>query len=152
MPRVAKGHVEQLPSGSWRARVYAGVDPITRREIRLKATAKTEQQAHIELGRQLVLPADARQLRSAALTGRLQPRTIVWLDEVQLFLSEDERVGLTADDLRALWARYRQVVVIGTMWPDLYDDMVLGPPPRGRRLLRPGPSGTRYGRRPGPGA
>jgi hypothetical protein len=44
MPRVAKGHVEQLPSGSWRARVYAGVDPITQREIRLKATAKTEQQ------------------------------------------------------------------------------------------------------------
>jgi integrase len=53
MPRVAKGHVEQLPSGSWRARVYAGVDPITQREIRLKATAKTEQQAYIELGRLL---------------------------------------------------------------------------------------------------
>jgi hypothetical protein len=30
--------------------VYAGIDPITKREIRLKATAKTEQQAHIELG------------------------------------------------------------------------------------------------------
>jgi hypothetical protein len=38
MPRVAKGHVEQLPSGSWRARVYAGIDPITQREIRFKAT------------------------------------------------------------------------------------------------------------------
>ncbi|MGH3195261.1 MAG: hypothetical protein ACRDNT_04880 [Streptosporangiaceae bacterium] len=47
MPRVAKGCVEQLPSGSWRARVYAGIDPITKREIRLKATAKTEGQAHI---------------------------------------------------------------------------------------------------------
>jgi hypothetical protein len=33
--------------------VYAGVDPITQREIRLKATAKTEQQAYIELGRLL---------------------------------------------------------------------------------------------------
>jgi hypothetical protein len=53
MARVAKGCVEQLPSGSWRARVYAGVDPITKREIRLKATARTEQQAHIELGRLL---------------------------------------------------------------------------------------------------
>jgi hypothetical protein len=42
MPRVAKGCVEQLPSESWRARVYAGIDPITKREIRLKATAKTE--------------------------------------------------------------------------------------------------------------
>jgi hypothetical protein len=51
MPRVAKGCVEQLPSRSWRARVYAGIDPITKREIRLKATAKTEQHAHVELGR-----------------------------------------------------------------------------------------------------
>ena len=33
--------------------MYAGVDPITQREIRLKATAKTEQQAYIELGRLL---------------------------------------------------------------------------------------------------
>jgi len=48
-----KGCVEQLPSGSWRARVYAGIDSVTKREIRLKATAKTEQQAHIELGRLL---------------------------------------------------------------------------------------------------
>jgi hypothetical protein len=39
----AKGCVEQLPSGSWRARVYAGVDPVTKREIRLKATAKAHQ-------------------------------------------------------------------------------------------------------------
>ena len=33
--------------------MYAGVDPITQREFRLKATAKTEQQAYIELGRLL---------------------------------------------------------------------------------------------------
>ena len=33
--------------------MYAGVDPITKREIRLKATAKTQRQAHIELGRLL---------------------------------------------------------------------------------------------------
>ncbi len=31
MPRVAKGHVEQLPSGSFRVSVYAGTDPLTRR-------------------------------------------------------------------------------------------------------------------------
>jgi hypothetical protein len=28
--------------------VYVGTDPLTRRQIRLKATAKTEQHAHIE--------------------------------------------------------------------------------------------------------
>ena len=31
MPRVAKGHIEQLPSGSFRVSVYAGTDPLTRR-------------------------------------------------------------------------------------------------------------------------
>jgi hypothetical protein len=50
MPRVAKGHIEQLPSGSFRASVYTGTDPLTRRPIRLKSTVKTEQQAQIKLG------------------------------------------------------------------------------------------------------
>jgi len=36
--------------------VYAGIDPITKREIRLKATAKTEQQAHIEADPRPVWP------------------------------------------------------------------------------------------------
>ena len=71
MPRVAKGHVEQLPSGSWRARVYAGIDPITQREIRLKATAKTEQQAHIELGRLLKEASEGRTPESGATMAKL---------------------------------------------------------------------------------
>jgi hypothetical protein len=71
MPRVAKGHVEQLPSGSWRARVYAGVDPITQREIRLKATAKTEQQAYIELGRLLKQASEGRTPESGATMTKL---------------------------------------------------------------------------------
>ena len=71
MPRVAKGCVEQLPSGSWRARVYAGVDPITKREIRLKATAKTEQQAHIELGRLLKEASEGRAPESGATMAKL---------------------------------------------------------------------------------
>ena len=71
MPRVAKGCVEQLPSGSWRARVYAGIDPITKREIRLKATAKTEQQAHIELGRLLKEASEGRTPESDATMAKL---------------------------------------------------------------------------------
>ena len=71
MPRVAKGCVEQLPSGSWRARVYAGIDPITKREIRLKATAKTEQQAHIELGRLLKEAPEGRTPESEATVAKL---------------------------------------------------------------------------------
>jgi len=71
MPRVAKGCVEQLPSGSWRARVYAGIDPITKREIRLKVTAKTEQQAHIELGRLLKEASEGRTPESGATMAKL---------------------------------------------------------------------------------
>jgi integrase len=55
------GHVEQLPSGSWRAKVYAGKDPLTGREIRLHKTCKTERDAQIELGKLLALAQDGRQ-------------------------------------------------------------------------------------------
>ena len=53
MPWAAKGHVERLPSGSFRVSVYAGVDPLTRQEIRLRSTVNGELQAQIVLGRLL---------------------------------------------------------------------------------------------------
>jgi hypothetical protein len=31
MTAIPSGHIEQLPSGSWRAKVYAGKDPVTGR-------------------------------------------------------------------------------------------------------------------------
>ena len=71
MPRVAKGCVEQLPSGSFRVTVYVGTDPLTRRAIRLKATAKTEQQARIELGRLLKEASEGRTPESAATVAKL---------------------------------------------------------------------------------
>ncbi len=67
----ARGHVEQLPSGSRRARVYAGVDPITQREIRLTATAKTEQQTHIEFGRLLKQASEGHPPESDATAAKL---------------------------------------------------------------------------------
>jgi hypothetical protein len=51
--------------------VYAGIDPITKREIRLKATAKTEQQAHIELGRLLKETSEGRTPESDATVAKL---------------------------------------------------------------------------------
>jgi hypothetical protein len=71
MPRVAKGHIEQLPSGSFRVSVYAGTDPLTRRAIRLKSTVKTEQQAHIELGRLLKEASEGRTPESDATVAKL---------------------------------------------------------------------------------
>ena len=49
MPSTVKGHVELLPSGNYRVRVYAGIDPVTGRERRLKRTVKTEAKAAQEL-------------------------------------------------------------------------------------------------------
>ena len=60
MRRAAKGYIEQLPSGSFRVTVYVGTDPLTGRAIRLKATAKTEQQARIEIGRLLKDASEGR--------------------------------------------------------------------------------------------
>ncbi len=45
MATVASGHIERLPSGSLRVRVYGGKDPVTGKERRYKRTVKTEAQA-----------------------------------------------------------------------------------------------------------
>jgi integrase/DNA-binding transcriptional regulator YhcF (GntR family) len=71
MPRIPKGHVERLPSGSFRVVVYAGTDPITRREIRFKSTVRTEQQARMELGRLLKDASDGRKPESAVTVAYL---------------------------------------------------------------------------------
>ena len=52
-PGMAKGHIERLPSGSSRVRVYAGTDPVTGKERRLKRTVATEERAARELARLL---------------------------------------------------------------------------------------------------
>ena len=59
--RGPAGHIERLPSGSWRVKVYAGTDPLTGREIRLRRTCKTERAAQIELGKLLAMAQAGRQ-------------------------------------------------------------------------------------------
>jgi integrase len=49
MATTTKGHIELLPSGSYRVRVYAGTDPVTGRERRLSRTVRTEARAAQEL-------------------------------------------------------------------------------------------------------
>jgi integrase/DNA-binding transcriptional regulator YhcF (GntR family) len=71
MAKEPTGHVEQLPSGSYRVSVYAGVDPITRREIRFRSTVKGETQAKIELGKLLQKAIDGRNPESGVTVARL---------------------------------------------------------------------------------
>ena len=50
---------------------YVGTDPRTRRQVRLKATAKTEQQARIELGRLLKEASEGRTPKAGATVAKL---------------------------------------------------------------------------------
>jgi integrase len=53
MAKATGGYIQQLPSGSFRVSVYAGTDPLTGRQIRLRKTCRTERAAQIELGKLL---------------------------------------------------------------------------------------------------
>ena len=46
-----RGHIEKLPSGSFRAMVFVGIDPLNRRRRYLRATCKTRVEAEKELTR-----------------------------------------------------------------------------------------------------
>jgi hypothetical protein len=61
MAKATGGYIQQLPSGSFRVSIYAGTDPLTGRQIRLRKTCKTERAAQIELGKLLEQAAAGRQ-------------------------------------------------------------------------------------------
>jgi integrase len=53
MAITARGHIEQLPSGSFRVHVYAGTDPVTGKPRRRKQTCPDEASAAAALGKLL---------------------------------------------------------------------------------------------------
>jgi hypothetical protein len=53
MAKTHKGHIQRLPSGSFRVKVYAGTDPVTAKERLLRQTCPDEASAYIALGRLL---------------------------------------------------------------------------------------------------
>jgi predicted component of type VI protein secretion system len=65
---------------------------------------------------QLVHPAGPAEV--AALAGEPPPRTVVWLDELQRYLDGEHE--LTGGIVRALLGAPGPVMLIGTLWPDLY--------------------------------
>ena len=64
-----RGHIETRPNGTFRAIVYAGVDPLTRKERYLRKSAKTHAQAEIELTKLQSQVDEQRHPRSAELIG-----------------------------------------------------------------------------------
>jgi integrase len=71
MAKARGGYIQQLPSGAFRVSVYAGTDPLTGRQIRLRRTCKTERAAQIELGRLLEQAAAGRQPETDATVAQL---------------------------------------------------------------------------------
>src|SRR6266536_2296316 len=74
MAKARGGYIQQLPSGSFRVSVYAGTDPLTGRQIRLRKTCKTERAAQIELGRLLEQASAGRQPETDATVAQLMDR------------------------------------------------------------------------------
>jgi integrase len=74
MAKARSGYIQQLPSGAFRVSVYAGADPLTGRQIRLRRTCKTERAAQIELGRLLEQAAAGRQPETDATVAQLMDR------------------------------------------------------------------------------
>jgi integrase len=74
MAKSPSGHIEQLPSGAWRVKVYAGTNPLTGREVRLRKTCKTERAAQIELGKLLKQADEGRQPETDITVAQLMDR------------------------------------------------------------------------------
>lgn len=74
MGKRSPGRIEQLPSGSWRVKVYGETDPLTGREIRLRKTCKTERAAQIELGKLLEQASAGRQPETNAIVAELMDK------------------------------------------------------------------------------
>lgn len=87
----------------------------------------------------LLHPAGADEVREFA--DAVVPRTVVWLDELQRYLHD----GLRASAVESLLRSAEPVVIIGTLWPELYQELTAEPRPGQedkypdeRRLLRLG--------------
>ena len=86
--RRVRGNIEQLPSGHYRAIVYAGVDPLTGREHRIKETAWTYAEAKVALTR-LQRQVDEHKHPKSAITVR--EAIDQWLEVADLEVTTRER-------------------------------------------------------------
>ncbi len=71
MAATPSGHIEQLPSGSFRVDVYGGIDPITKQRIRFRKTVKSEIAAQIALGKLLEQVLAGKEPESGATVTQL---------------------------------------------------------------------------------
>jgi integrase len=145
--RRVRGNIEKLPSGSYRAIVYAGVDPLTGREHRLRETCPTMADAKIALTR-LQRQVDEQKHPKSGITVREAIQQ--WLDVADLGVTSREQY----DDLIRLYID----PTLGTMQAGKVDAELLerfysrllrckhlcsGSPPKGHVCQPLGPSSVR---------
>jgi integrase len=95
-PSRSRGHIETLPSGSFRARVYAGIDPLTGKRRYLVETATSQEAAKRALTK-LQRQVDEDRHPKTAITVR--QAITQWLEVVALEDTTRERY----DDLIRLY-------------------------------------------------
>ena len=72
----------------------------------------------------LVCPVDAADLLEQVHSGAAGPETVLWLNETQLSLRSQPDVAVA---LRRLLGRDEPVVVISTMWPEVWKELTSAP-------------------------
>ena len=79
-------------------------------------------------GWQILLPESPAAVKQASATGKIRPRTVIWLDDTPaeryIIAAED---GLTGHDLRNIMSYSRPVVVVDSLWPSRYLTLMAEP-------------------------
>ncbi len=94
--RRRRGYIEALPSNSFRAVVYAGIDPLTGKRRNLTETSATHAEAEVALTKLLRQVDEQRHAKSALTVAEAVEQ---WLDVAELQVTTRERY----DDLIRLY-------------------------------------------------
>jgi len=142
MANTVRGHIEQLPSGSFRVHVYAGTDPVTSRPRRLKETCPDEPAAAAALGRLLNEADGGRFPNRAATLGQALDK---YLEVTDLELSTREaHQGYTRRTIGPVLGDVKVRKLGGVAVPE--DAYAFSPDPAGRTPWNPDTMTHRYRR------
>ena len=97
MAKTSRGHIQRLPSGSFRVKVYAGTDPVTGKERLFRQTCPDEASAAAALGRLLAEADGGRFPDQHATLGQALGKYLEVADlEVSRLRRYADRLGLGA--------------------------------------------------------
>jgi hypothetical protein len=122
-PYVTRGHDAEL-----RTRLSSPTGPVMSVLVGGSSTGKTR--SALEAVRAclpdwpLIRPVDAAELLDQMRSGAIGPRTILWLNEAQVYLRDRQDA---ASALRRLLAGEEPLAVVGTLWPEYWNELTSRP-------------------------